>query len=62
MHDAIVTNGKFVKGQTVFIQGATTGVGLIGLQIAKSLGASRVLGSSTNIIKLNKMTNLAYIL
>ena len=55
MHDAIVTNGKFVKGQTVFIQGATTGVGLIGLQIAKSLGASRVLGSSTNKIKLNKL-------
>ena len=55
MHDAIVTNGKFVKGQTVFIQGATSGVGLIGLQIAKSLGASRVFGSSTNKIKLNKL-------
>ena len=55
MHDAIVTNGKFVKGQTVFIQGATSGVGLIGLQIAKSLGASKVLGSSTNKTKLNKL-------
>ena len=55
MHDAIVTNGKFVKGQTVFIQGATSGVGLIGLQIAKSLGASKVFGSSTNKIKLNKL-------
>ena len=55
MHDAIVTNGKFVKGQTVFIQGATSGVGLIGLQIAKSLGASKVLGSSTNKSKLNKL-------
>ena len=55
MHDAIVTNGKFVKGQTVFIQGATSGVGLIGLQIAKSLGASKILGSSTNKSKLNKL-------
>ena len=55
MHDAIVTNGKFVKGQTVFIQGATSGVGLIGIQIAKSLGASKVLGSSTNKTKLNKL-------
>ena len=55
MHDAIVTNGKFVKGQTVFIQGATSGVGLIGIQIAKSLGASKVLGSSTNKNKLNKL-------
>ena len=55
MHDAIVTNGKFVKGQTVFIQGATSGVGLIGLQIAKSLGASKILGSSTNQNKIKKL-------
>ena len=44
MHDAIVTNGKFISGQTVFIQGASSGVGIIGLQIAKALGASKVLG------------------
>jgi NADPH:quinone reductase and related Zn-dependent oxidoreductases len=39
MHDAIVTNGNFVKGQTIFIQGASSAVGIIGLQIARCLGA-----------------------
>ena len=57
MHDAIVTNGKFISGQTVFIQGASSGVGIIGLQIAKALGASIVLGSSTNQNKLSKLSN-----
>ena len=57
MHDAIVTNGKFISGQTVFIQGASSGVGIIGLQIAKALGASKVLGSSTNHNKLSKLSS-----
>ena len=55
MHDAIVTNGKFAIGQTVFIQGATSGVGIMGLQIAKALGASKIIGSSTNESKLSKL-------
>jgi NADPH2:quinone reductase len=55
MHDAIVTNGQFSKGQTVFIQGASSGVGIIGLQIAKSLGASLILGSSTNNERRSKL-------
>ena len=29
MHDAIVTNGQFSKGQTIFIQGASSGVCLL---------------------------------
>ena len=57
MHDAIVTNGKFISGQSVFIQGASSGVGIIGLQIAKVLGASLVLGSSTNQNKLSKLSS-----
>jgi NADPH:quinone reductase len=48
MHDAIVTNGAFRRGQSVMIQGASSGVGLMGLQIAKHLGASTVIGTSTN--------------
>ena len=48
MHDAIVTNAKFSSGHSVLIQGASSAVGLIGLQIAKALGASLVIGSSTN--------------
>ncbi len=48
MHDAIVTQGRLENGQTVLIQGASAGVGLIGMQIAKLMGASKVIGTSTN--------------
>ena len=51
MHDAIVTNGKFAAGQTLLMQGASSGVGLMGMQIAKHLGASLVIGTSTNADK-----------
>ena len=48
MHDALVTNGRLAKGEAVLIQGASSGVGLMGLQIAKHMGARLVIGSSTN--------------
>ena len=58
MHNAIVTIGGFVKGQTVLIQGASSGVGLMGLQIAKHLGAQIVVGTSTKPKKFNKLKSL----
>jgi NADPH:quinone reductase len=48
MHDAVVTNGRLQADESVLIQGASSGVGLMGMQIAKLMGARRVLGSSTN--------------
>lgn len=48
MHDAIGTQGALQAGQTVLIQGGSSGVGLAGMQIAKALGAGRVIGSSTS--------------
>src|SRR4029453_6526666 len=48
MHDAVVTNGRLQAGESVLIQGASSGVGLMGMQIAKLKGARLVLGSSTN--------------
>ncbi len=48
LHDALATNGALQPGQTVLIHGASSGVGLMGLQIAKALGASFVAGTSTN--------------
>ena len=48
MHDALVTNGRLKAGESVLIQGASTGVGLMGLQIAKLKGAKLVIGTSTN--------------
>ncbi len=46
MHDAVVTNGALRAGESVLIQGASSGVGLMGLQIAKLKGAALVAGSS----------------
>ncbi len=48
MHNAVVTNGALQPGQSVLIQGASSGVGLMGMQIAKLKGAKIVIGSSTN--------------
>ena len=48
LHNAIVTAGRFQRGETLLIQGASSGVGLMGLQIGKFMGASLVMGTSTN--------------
>ena len=48
MHDALVTNGRLKSGESVLIQGASSGVGLMGLQIARLKGAQLVIGTSTN--------------
>lgn len=48
MHDAIVTNGRLRGGEAVLIQGASSGVGLMGLQIARLMGARTVIGTSTS--------------
>jgi NADPH2:quinone reductase len=48
MHDALVTNGRLKRGESVLIQGASSGVGLMALQIARHLGAGLVIGTSTN--------------
>ncbi|HXR86028.1 MAG TPA: zinc-binding dehydrogenase [Stellaceae bacterium] len=48
MHDAIVTNGRLQPGESIIIQGASSGVGIMGMQIAKLKGAKLVIGTSTN--------------
>ncbi len=48
MHDAITSNGRLEAGQAVLIQGASSGMGLMGLQIARLLGAGKVIGTSTS--------------
>ena len=55
MHNAIVTAGNFTQGQSVLIQGASSGVGLMGLQISKYLGAKVVIGTSTKPDKFEKL-------
>jgi NADPH2:quinone reductase len=48
MHNAVVTVGGLQTGQSIIIQGASSGVGLMGMQIAKFKGAKLVIGSSTD--------------
>jgi len=48
MHNAVVTAGRMKAGEAVLIQGASSGVGLMGMQIAKARGARLVIGTSTN--------------
>jgi NADPH2:quinone reductase len=48
LHNALVTAGRLQAGESVMIQGASSGVGLMGLQIAKLRGARLVIGTSTN--------------
>jgi len=55
MHDAIVTNGRFQHGGSILIQGASSGVGLMGLQIARERGAKLVIGTSTNAERRAKL-------
>src|SRR5580658_8996178 len=40
MHNAVVTAGRLKRGETLLMQGASSGVGLLGMQIAKLMGAA----------------------
>lgn len=55
MHNALVTVGGLTKGESVLIQGASSGVGIMAMQIAKFMGASLVIGSSTNAARRAKL-------
>ena len=55
MHNAVVTNGALQAGQSVLIQGASSGVGLMALQIARLKGAKTVIGSSTDATRRGRL-------
>lgn len=56
MHNAVVTNGALQPGQTVLVQGASSGVGLMAQQIAKLKSAKLVIGSSTDAVRRAQLT------
>ncbi|MCB1644827.1 MAG: zinc-binding dehydrogenase [Pseudomonadales bacterium] len=56
-HDALITHGQMQPGARVLIQGASSGVGLMGMQIARQLGAALVIGTSTSADKLSRLTD-----
>src|SRR6476646_2701899 len=55
MNNAVVTNSALQKGQTFLIQGASSGVGLMAMQIAKVKGAKLVIGSSTDTMRRGRL-------
>jgi NADPH2:quinone reductase len=58
MHDAVITHGALQAGQAVLVQGASSGVGLMGLQIARLKGARLVIGSSTDASRRARLGEL----
>ncbi|MFJ3671503.1 zinc-binding dehydrogenase [Streptomyces sp. NPDC090106] len=50
-HDALVTQAGFTAGQSVLIVGGTSAIGLIGVQLAKALGAATVIATTTSDAK-----------
>jgi NADPH:quinone reductase len=55
LHNALITKGRLKAGESVLIQGASSGVGLMGLQIAKMKGARLVMGSATNDMRRGRL-------
>lgn len=55
MHNAVITAGRMQAGESVLVQGASSGVGLMALQIAKLKGAGLVIGTSTNAERRAKL-------
>jgi NADPH:quinone reductase-like Zn-dependent oxidoreductase len=56
MHDALVTNGRWRPGESVAVLAATSGVGVIGVQLALHLGAPLVFGTSRSPAKWPALT------
>jgi len=54
-HDALVSNGELKPGETVFINGASGGVGMAATMTARALGAGCVIVSSRSAQKLERL-------
>ncbi len=48
MHDAVVVNGRLSHGESVLVMGASSGVGLMAMKVARRMGAGFVAGTSTH--------------
>lgn len=54
-HDALVSNGELKAGESVFINGASGGVGMAAIMVASALGARPVIASSRSAEKLVRL-------
>ena len=59
-HNALVSAGQFKKGDTVLVTAATSGIGMSVLQVARALGASKVIGSCRNPAKQDAFKALGW--
>ncbi len=57
-HDAIVTNGRMQRGESVLITAGSSGVGTAAIQIARHLGANVVLATSRSPSKTMALREL----
>ncbi|MFM8548798.1 MAG: zinc-binding dehydrogenase [Betaproteobacteria bacterium] len=56
-HDALITRAGLQRGESVLIQAASSGVGIIATQIARLRGARPVMGTSSSATKLAALTS-----
>ena len=56
-HDALITNGQLQAGESVFVNAASSGVGVAAMQLAKLFGAQPVMGSSGVADKLQALSD-----
>ncbi len=56
-HDALFTNGRLQAGESVFVNAASSGVGVAAIQLAKLAGAQPVIGSSGVVEKLQALSD-----
>jgi NADPH2:quinone reductase len=57
-HDALTTRGNLQKGQNVLVQGASSGVGIMTLQVARFKGATNIVGTSRDSSKYDRLKEL----
>ncbi|WP_052129354.1 zinc-binding dehydrogenase [Sphingomonas sp. 35-24ZXX] len=57
-HNALVTVGALGQGETVLVNGATAGVGIATIQLARLLGASQVIGVARSQPKLVRLAEI----
>ena len=57
-HDAIVTNARTQRGESVMITAGSSGVGTAAIQIARHLGANLVLATSRSLVKRTALLEL----
>lgn len=54
-HNAVVVEGKLRTGETLLVQGATSGVGVAAAEIARCIGCARVIGVARSAEKLAQL-------